>query len=94
MNSPKMYRRIILALLWMMFLMWIHGRNRKTQEEFEAQQEAEFAVVQYDPVVMAIHQKTQERLATPEGQALQKEANRSSAKRVMKKIIEETYTDE
>jgi hypothetical protein len=49
MNSPKMYRRIILALLWMMFLMWIHGRNRKTQAEFEAQQEAEFAAIRNDP---------------------------------------------
>ncbi|MBC7872015.1 MAG: hypothetical protein H7Y09_14310 [Chitinophagaceae bacterium] len=49
MTSAKLYRRIILGCLWFLFLAVVYGKNRQTREEFEAQQEAEYAAIRNDP---------------------------------------------
>lgn len=94
MTSAKFYRRIILACLWFMFLMWIYGKDRKTQEEFDQQMEAELDGILNDPEIVAIKRRTAARLATPEGQLVQKAAQHRIALKEMKKLINRSFGNE
>ncbi|MDX1995466.1 MAG: hypothetical protein SF029_23990 [bacterium] len=90
-----LYRRSIIALLWFLFLAVVYGWNRKTTAEYEAETDLEYGdIITNDPVLQGIYQQTNARLATPEGQKLQRDVRYHQAKRAMKTLIEGAFEDE